>query len=935
MKSFISEIGDYIIDNHKENIADLCIVFPNRRAGVFLKKDLSEKIKKTFLSPYIFSIDDFIIDLSDIYIADKLKLIEELYKIHILIEKDNSRGFDEFIDIAENILHDFNEIDMYMVDATHIFSYLSEAKTISLWNPQNSELSVSDKQYLRFYRLLNIYYKELNKTLKKQKIHYQGGIYRYVSENISHLLKTKNWKKIIFAGFNALTASEEKIFKYIANECDGTILWDTDKYYVENNYQEAGKFFRIYKNQYPDFKWLNNHFAEKNKKIEIIGSPMKIGQIKYSIEILEKLKIEEKESCALILNDEELIEPLILTLPESVNKVNVTMGLAFNNTLLYNLIENILQLHENRIKFIKNETNIKGFYFKDILQVIQHPYIINNYDTKDAINYIKTSNKIFYHHNEIIKLINKEDQNISFYNIFKYLICYEDIIEILIKFSEDFHNKLIINTDANKLKIEYFNSLSLILFRFRNLSDEVKSKITISSFRKLFVKYATTHKIALVGEPLEGIQVMGILESRNLDFNNVILLSMNEGIIPSGKNYNTFLPFDIRKNFNLPDNSDKDAIYAYHFYRLIQKAENIFLLYVSEPDEFSGGDKSRFLYQIINELPNYNKNIEIIEKNLVFPIPQKNFTKEIIYYKDNFAIEKLKNMATKGFSASALNDFISCSLKFYFKYIEEVLEPDVTEEIIEANTLGSVIHETLAILYKPYINKIMQIDDLQKMMEIADDKLYEVFRNNFSDEDINFGINYLIVNIAKQFINNFINNEINHLNKLIKNYQHLTIKMLEQKMDCILDIDSSVIPIVKLKGFVDRVDSIDNIVRIIDYKTGFVDVKDLKIKEKEQIIEDAKYAKLFQLMIYALLFSKEHPENQKKILPCIISFRNLLQGYLNIEINNEIHVNSVIHEFEKLLQKLFKEIFDDKKAFTMTLTKENCSFCSYKEICER
>ncbi|MCX6229910.1 MAG: PD-(D/E)XK nuclease family protein [Bacteroidetes bacterium] len=942
METFLQKTADYILAHYPADLENVCIVLPNRRASLYLKNFISGKLKKNIFSPQIFAIEDFIALVADKAIADNTALLFELYSIHCELEKEDKRSFDEFISMGEMMLHDFNEIDLYLADAHELFSYLSELKAISLWNLDGKDLTAFQKKYLKFYQSLFTYYQKLNEHLQTRNQAYQGNLYRYVAENLSTVFTDNKWKQLVFAGFNALTKSEETIIKYLTKEGIAKCLWDADAYYVNNKQQEAGHFLREYAELWLNagFEWTDNNLKTDVKEINIIGIPMKIGQVKYAGSILKQLYNEKGnlEHTALVLNDENLLIPALHSIPEEAKAFNVTMGLPFKHAVLFNLIDSILLMHENRIRLSNPEKKKNGFYFKDIIKVLSHPYLLSEYNFDAIVKSITTSNRIFYDSSELIKwienLITADDYMIA--NIFLIWENPKDAIAHLKGLTERLHSHF--KAEENRiLEDEYLYHFAKLMFQLENLPELQQSFITVKTFRRIFSKLASLTSIPFYGEPLEGLQVMGMLETRTLDFENVVMLSVNEGVLPASRSFNSFIPLDIKRQFGLPDYADKDAIFAYHFYRLLQRAKKIFILYNTEADEFSGGDKSRFIYQIVNELPKYNHNIIFKEQLLNITASESLQNKPIRINKHANIQQRLNEMAMKGFSASALNTYVNCSLQFYFRYVAGLDEVEETEETIAANTLGSTIHDTLAELYQPFIGKIIHEADIIAMLPKVEALTTKYFKERYKDGDISFGINLLTAKMANVFIENYLKAEAAHIAKLEKENTFLSISMLEQKLECILDcFINDKVPFVKLKGFVDRIDSTAVSVRIIDYKTGNTDQKELNLTEPDLLLTDSKFGKSLQLLIYALLFSKEHPENDKVLQTGIISLRNQAKGYMNMNYkgNDNLSLHD-LNEFEKILTDLFHEIYNVSIPFEQTEKVENCEYCAYKEICGR
>ena len=958
--SFLSKVSDYLIDNYSENLSELCIVFPNRRAGLFLKNLLADKLRKTFWSPKVFSIEDFMCEIANKKITENIRLLIELYAVHKNIEKENAKSFDEFIRWGQMLLNDFNEVDLYLVNANDLFGYLSESKAISLWNTDEKPLTAYQIKYLHLYKSLASYYKEFTNQLASKNIAYQGMVYRFVAENIENIDLTKKWHKIIFVGFNALTTSEEKIIKKLIQLEKAEILWDADKYYAENNMQEAGTLIRknIKSIGTKDFNWLSDDFKNSIKEINIIGAVNGISQAKVAGNIIKEkfstLVSDAKLSLktALVLVDENLLLPVLYSLPPEVVQLNITMGFPLKNAPVYTFFDNIFAMHENAKRFNKPEFSDKqSFYFKDLIKLFAHPNILSlfNANEEHIVETIIARNKVFWQQEEILALIpeNKSDIKENFKKLLSNWNVQPNIsFECMANFIAMLQKSIIsekkqVETEEIDFKVDielsYLFAFSKLINNLQCSLSSIADVVELKTLHSLFSQTVSLTKLPFYGEPLKGLQLMGLLETRTLDFDNLIILSVNEGLLPSGKTSNSLIPVDIKRQFNLATYNDHDSIYAYHFYRLLQRAKNVYLLYNTETDDFGKGERSRFINQIIDELPKYNSNIKISE-SIVSSLPEKQLIDYTISIKKNeFVYNMLKKMANNGMSPSAINAYRNCKLKFYFLYLLKLKETESVQEKIDAITLGNIIHEALHVLYKPYINRIIEKAHLEVMLKEAESIIKQAFLNaKFSIDEINFGKNHLIFKVAIKLISNFIHQEIKYIDDLKKDNNILTLMVLEKDMykqiNILVNKEENII--IKLKGKADRIDSIANTLRIIDYKTGYFDKKEVLIKDWEDLINKPFMDKSFQLLFYAYLAKDDY---NNSIQSGIISFRNIKEGFhYLITPENTKNINNIdFNYFENVLQQILTEMFDKNIPFNPTEEIERCTYCPFAMICNR
>ena len=966
MESFLEKTVKHLYSKYGDDISELCIVLPNRRAGLFLKTHLANNLKKTFWSPEIYATEDFVAVLAELEIVDATTLLFELYETVKGIGQNELESFDEFSKWGQILLSDFNEIDGYLVDAEQLFGNLKDIKELEAWSLNKEEgLTDFQKQYLNFWQSLGAYYFDFNKRLLNKHQSYQGLAYKTVATTIEEKVQKYPWKKIIFAGFNALNKAEELIIEKLLNIGKAEIIWDTDSYYVNDTRQEAGKFIRKYHNYnnlskgtISDKKSSDKNiiFEEKllstqDKHITIIGAAKNVAQAKVAGNIVAELNKNpengEMQKTALVLADENLLFPVLHSLPENIQDINVTMGYPLKNTPIAGYFDLVFNLHINAIKLNQGKDKY-SFYHKDLLKLLSHPYTTTLIFDRKTYHSVKSVIKAFQDRNIVFAAVSTieklfAEKQLGTFEILKPVFKYwqkpTDAIACVHYLIDTLKNAIIAQeTDTAKskanLELEYLFAFTKIIKRIQALMLGYPTSIvdlkTLQNILKQIIRGTT---LPFYGEPLMGLQVMGMLETRTLDFENVILLSCNEDILPSGKTMNSFIPFELKRHFGMPTYSDKDAIFAYHFYRLIQRAKNIYLLYNTESDALGSGEKSRFLTQLIQELPKVNKQVVIEEKLVSIPVKVDNTGNTITIQKTQIIFEKLKNKAIKGFSPSLLNTYRNCSLQFYFQAIAELKEADEVEENIGADTLGNVIHEVLETLYQPFIGKKIISADIKEIKKQVETLTINAFEKEYSKSEISYGKNLLTIKVALKFLNNFLDSEIVSINKCEKEGKLLVIKTLEQQLESTVIIGGMQI---KLHGKADRIDSVGSLMRIIDYKTGIAESKELKLENWIGIQTDSTLAKSLQLLMYAWMYQKMNPAIKDNMVSGIITFRELSAGLKTVKINNNDLLNvSVLNEFEEQLKLLLSEIFNPEIEFKQTDNLNNCEYCTFKGICNR
>jgi CRISPR/Cas system-associated exonuclease Cas4 (RecB family) len=953
MKPFLDSVASYIIDNYSDRMAGMSVVMPNRRSGLFLKKYMAKKIDKPVLLPAIYSIEDLIIELSGFRLADPVSLLFELYDVHCRIEKEQAQPFDDFLHWGKVLLRDFNEIDSYLIDTKSLFSYISEAKALSVWNLNEQPLTTLEKNYMAFYSSLYSYYTLLTESLTAKKLAYEGLASRHVVTFLPQISEKLKWHTVLFCGFNALTKAEEKIIEFLVGNGKAEILFDADAYYVSNPKQEAGNFIRKYieSRQFGEIKWINNDFLPGEKQITVIGVAQNIGQVKVAGQIIQDIRNanNDLQNTAVVLSEENLLIPLLNSLPGDIGEFNVTMGYPLIFTPVYDLFETIFTMHENAGRFFNLQTaSVWKYYYKDAFRVLNHPYVLSLGDDpqklRETIAGLQNTNKIFFTDKELEPLFKSEAPGYS--SVVRLIFQNWDnqptkALQCFLTLLESFRDRLIADKSAghrNTIEIEYIFHFARIIRRITGLSSTYNFITNTLTLRNIFKQIVTGQTIPFFGEPLKGLQIMGMLETRTLDFANLIMLSVNEDILPKSKVTNTFIPYDIRVESGLPTYRDSNAIYAYHFYRLLQRSKQIFLLYNTEPGELGGGDKSRFITQIINELPLVNPHITISEKLLNQPPEKDTRNFSITIDKSDAVVSKLLEKARKGLAPSALNAYRKCSLQFYFREIAKLAEAEEVEETIEAVTLGKVVHDVMYRFYKPWVDKLLTTDAIDQMMQMIDKETEAAFGRHYQGGDIRYGKNLLTANVARMFIRNLLQTEKQFISQSAINGTPPVIRFLEQWFETMVDVkmEDRIIP-VKLKGKIDRIDQVGALRRIIDYKTGNIVESNLKVKRFEDMKDDAKADISFQLLVYAYIFLlQKSPGDAGSVVSGVLAFHKHSQGLIEVKLPRETEITiQTLDEFKNLLDALLFEMFDQKNPFTQTTDSDNCKYCPFKGICNR
>jgi len=870
MASFIHDILKDLKEK-EVNISQLTFILPSKRSGIFLKKELSKINSRTLFLPQILTIEEFVEDLSQLKSLSNIELLFEFYNVYQThTVKENLDAFDAFSKWAQILIQDFNEIDRHLIPQEQIFNYLSAIQDINHWSFENNQTPLI-KNYLSFWKKLSIYYLNFTNALINNGNGYQGLIYREAVENLESYIQSNIKKQHVFIGFNALNTAESIIIQELLHNDLAEIYWDIDDSFVNAQNHDASLFIQKHRANWKyyktnPFKWISKNYKNK-KNISIIGIPKNIGQVKYIGELLLKLESENKtlNSTAVVLGDENLLIPVLNSIPKNIGTINITMGFPLKAIPLASLFEQLFMLHKD------NQTS---FYYKDVIALLSHQFIRPLFNTdgtnlvKKIIDNIKANNLMFFSKDMVLKLSTEKESTIAL--LFESWrgdpsIALQSCIKLIFLIKEYLSQ----NKSENLLGLEYLYKFNELFNVLNELNSKYSYIDTIKVLHILYKEILNSEKLDFQGEPLQGLQIMGMLESRVLDFETVIISSVNEGILPSGKSNNSFIPYDVKIESGLPVYKEKDAIYTYHFYRLLQRAKNIYIVYNTEPDVLNGGEKSRFITQLEIEDIHNLKQFIVAQKTPIIK------THLISVSKTEAIISKIEATALKGFSPSSLTNYIRNPIDFYYQKILGIKELDEVEETVAANTLGTVVHNTLEDFYKPLIGEFLSVEAINIMQANIAKTVTLHFKNEYKEGDITKGKNLIIYEISKRYISNFLKKEVDSL----KQGNSIKIIRIEADLNVTLKFTELSFP-VTLTGKVDRIDEFNGVTRIIDYKTGKVEQNKVEIVNWEDITTDySKYSKSFQLLMYAYMMNKERAFTNP-VEAGIISFKNLNSGFL-------------------------------------------------------
>jgi CRISPR/Cas system-associated exonuclease Cas4 (RecB family) len=944
MNPFLKQVASYLYTNHRSELSEFCLVFPGRRAGVFFTAYLNELIEKPMLSPEIMTINELISSLTGLQQADQVSLVLKLQEAYAK-ETGHQEPLDEFFFWGEILLSDFDDIDKYLLNADDLFTNISDLKELEnqfeylteeqkraideFWgNLDKVPHSFNKEKFIGIWIKLAAIYHRFREMLKQSNIAYSGMIYREVAEALNENQQTGlRAKKYVFIGFNALNDCEKTIFKKLDNQQKAMFFWDYDEFYLKDSENEAGRFLRTNLVAFPAPKSFipENQLPASQRKITLVSVPGNITQAQAINlpQVLKRFRINDRfDNTAFVLADENLLIPVISSVGKSFKDINITMGYPFVNTPVYGFISQLISLQ-------KNIRKSSAFYHKPVVALLNHQFVVNP-EIKLFVTGIHKKNKIY---------INATELSFSPF-LTKIFACPEtwlDILDYFLNVLKELSSKFdSTENEQVKLESEYLFQAFLAIQRLKDTLSELNvPDFPVKIMYRLLDQSLRRISIPFEGEPLTGLQVMGLLETRCLDFENLVLFSANEGFLPRIAAGHSFVPYHLRKGFGMPTYEDRDAMYAYYFYRLIQRTEKTILVYNSITEGIASSEKSRFLYQLL-----YDSEFEIEELNLSFNF--KSTTNVPIRIEANAShIQKLTSVyATRNLSPSAINSYLDCKLKFYFKYLAGIKEKEELKEEIDAVLFGNLFHYAMEILYKPFENKTVEASAL-KLLHADRRKIEEVVLQSVAVKYYQMELSeskHLKLSGQSILIASHIRDYILQLLEKDIQLAPFTVISLEKEYSADYEVISGEKTItVRIGGIVDRIDQTSDGLRIIDYKTG----RNLKLdfKDWSQLVDrnyNDRRKEIFQTLIYSDILSSA--EKEVSILPMIYKLDDLFNEEFVPNVifqGGKLIFQRVKVEFTSTFTEVLTEMFSVGNIYDQTKDSQKCSYCPYNKICRR
>lgn len=959
MESFLKLVAADLYKHTEGNLAHTAVVFPNKRAGLFFNEYLAQESESPIWSPAYVSISELFRSLSPWEVGDPVKLVCELYKI-FRRETQSTETLDDFYFWGEMLISDFDDADKNKVDTDKLFSNLQDLRNIMddytfiddeqeeairqfFQNFSIERRTALKERFISLWNVLGNIYKGFRESLASQNIAYEGMMYRHVIEHLD--VDKLPYEKYVFVGFNVLNKVEHTLFTQLKDVGKAVFYWDYDEFYMKENRQavthEAGEFIRRNLRDFPSplsgelFKNLS-----KPKEVHYIASSTENAQARYLPQwIRNNLTTPEKET-AVVLCNEALLQPVLHSLPAEVKHVNITMGFPLSQTPVYSFLIALLELHTHGFNFKSGR-----YTFQSVVTLLKHPY------TRQLTGQAELLEKELTRNNRFYPLPGELGKDEFLTRLFTPL---SGNLNLCIRLSETLQQVAGIyqantsgteDTDAfNQLYRESLFKAYTTINRFRTLIEEDELTVQSETFRRLLVKVLSATNIPFHGEPAIGMQVMGVLETRNLDFRHLVLLSVNEGQLPKSGGDSSFIPYNLRKAFGMTTIEHKIAVYAYYFYRLLQRAERITLMYNTSSDGLNRGEWSRFMLQFLIEWPHP------ITRQFLEAGQSPQGTSPITVEKTPDVMRRMQSLfdvranPKAKFSPSALNYYLDCPLKFYYRYVAGLSAPDEVSAEIDSATFGSIFHYAAEHIYKDLTThgKVINKEALEtllrnevKLQDYVDTAFKKLFFNVPQNEKPEYnGVQLINSAVIARYLKQLLQNDLR--------YAPFTFIASEMEVDEPIDIQTpkGVIKS-RIGGIIDRMDSKDGTLRIVDYKTG--GDADTPPHVESLFIPDKKRSNyVFQTFLYAAIMCRKQPT--MKIAPALLYIhRAATETYSPvIQMGEPRKPKEAVEDFSKYekeyrerLQGLLEEIFNPEKSFTQTEIIEKCTYCDFKALCKR
>lgn len=955
MKGFISHIVDQLPSDDLDKFHKYAFVFPSRRACYYFREALLERFpEETFWVPNILSIEDFIVRCTGKSISNEIDLLFALYAAYSdtylpppegEIDKEELPTFDRFYAWGQVLLKDFDEVDRHLVNAREIYRNLDQLQQLESRYQDNEEVLFALKRFnemmgnepttltvnfINQWSRVSKTYHSYKNHLNSNNLYYSGMLYRQLAEQLANGSINVPFDKVVFAGFNALSKSEEVIIGSLLTNDAATIYWDADRLYMEHEVEEAGKFMRRNYKKWPPSEqvhWVITDMLKEPKRIQLIGGVQAVGQAQVVGQLLAELSEEQQQSCGVVLADEGLLFPLLFALPENIQSLNVTMGYPTKHSHWFGLANAYME-YQLHLRGKAHNAYAEASYVTDLISnPLMQRALPSLKQFSSALNtkskWVAVSAFIASGSPETLKLAMTPKDRVS------------DLISSLVELMMSIYQKLRLDQQLGDLETEFAYHSLKHLMQLEERIQKQHQQLEPRTLARLIIQVFEQLKIPFSGEPTKGLQLMGFLETRALDFERVILVSANEGKLPRGNRHTSYIPYAIRKAFKLPTFEEQDAIYAYHFKRVLQRAKDIIVLYNTEVAIDGSGEKSRFIWQLIESFPKESISQHVYQMSL----SKSPASATLDIQKSSKVVEMMQRFLVgigeeKSLSPTAIRHYLDCSLRFYFRYLVRIREREKESKELDPRDFGNIVHHGLERLYQPLTGETVSRDRIKELLDsqVITEAVDWAIKNHFKKS-------YFSVIEGKDLLHEQIIQKL--IYKVVeKDLREAPFTLTGTEIRITSDLEFSPGKVVRLEGTLDRVHTTNETHHIVDYKTGKADLKNLNrpvfpeggLDYVQTHFDEPRFKSGFQSLFYGYLWDRARGGTPVKL--GVYPLKKVNEGiqWLN---HGQVIPPSGFKEFERLLITTLKELYDETVPFTQTDDTDRCRYCAYKEICQR
>ncbi|MBF9237368.1 PD-(D/E)XK nuclease family protein [Hymenobacter sp. BT683] len=982
--SFLAATARELLDRYGsgplDELSDIVVVVPTRRAVVYLKNELALALPggAPLWAPRVAAMEDYMVELAGVQVEEPIAL--QLLLFDILKHIDTSLDFDRFVGWAGLLLSDFSNLDQNLAPTRKVFEYLSQAKALERWNLEAlPEKSKAAAHSFSFWDQLEKVYRELQRRMKANHLAYPGLAYRLAVEKLEKRLEDPAGAEVarhVFVGLGNLSKAEEKLIRLLMTAGRAEVRFDGDPFYLEEaSPNRAGQHLRRYlknwnlplENFGGGVEWLRG----QPRHVRYLGVANPSMQGKLAGQLLAEARRQYPDATvAVVLPDETLLLPVLHGLPpDEVPDYNVTMGLSFQATPLFNLVDLLFEVHLTGIREGSAETGygVPRYHHLAVSKLLSHPFLRRYQQWQDQqgdqpqyhglldqiCREIVRLNAVLLPASELLKL---GSHHPLIEALFKTWDNCDDIIAAcytVIDLLRQVYAAEKADTDKEaSLGAEYLYLFYTLVKQLDSAFDCREQRLSVRSFRRFLYEQMGRTRLPFSGEPLADVQVMGLLETRALDFDHVIILSCNEGVLPAPKKSQSLFPYDVLQEFKLPTYADAEAITAYNFWRLLQRTQRVDLVHVLPGAEgMKSGERSRFLLQLQNDLLPQNPQMVLEDLSVSVAGPETEvgvdpYEGDLILEKDEEMLAALRGVLERNISPSRLNDFLACSLRFYFSKVARFQENDAVEETLEAGSFGTMVHTALENLLRPFEQDARPITsaDIPELLKQVPEEVRKALRQEETEKHArpDEGLNHVYGQVAIRLISRYLEG--------LEQTEGLPLRLFSLEKDLaatvFVDVPGSGKLAVRLFGKADRVDQLpDGRLRVVDYKTGLVEANDLNLTNRgkltpaeatERLLWEATSSadKVRQLWLYRLMLAST--EKRETENTAIVSMRNLDKGLLSADLNFLTpEGEDFVRVSEELVSKIVLRILDPTEPIRKTDDFKKCEHCPYRGICAR